>query len=193
MLENFLVIISTVIVVVSYSSLFEWMLHKYVMHQIIFGFRYAFHAHAQVHHNIFRADESYHLQNTDDKKTIPMAWWNGPILVTISSAPFWLLGWWLEDWLVPLSASVTIACYYGTYEYLHWCMHLPKSRRVEKSRLFRWLNGHHVLHHRYPNKNYNVVLPFADLMLGTLLLLSPRPFDQVRGSSVPDVQPRTYI
>ena len=26
--------------------------------------------------------------------------------------------------------------YYATYEYLHWCMHLPKERRVEKQVFF---------------------------------------------------------
>lgn len=190
MIINIILMSTTSLVVILYASIFEWSLHKYIMHRVTFGFRYAFHAHAQVHHNIFRADDSYHLQKTDDKETIPMAWWNGPVLVAISSTPFWLIGWLLGDWIIPVTTSVTIACYYGTYEYLHWCMHLPKNRRVEKSRIFRWLNGHHVLHHRYPNRNYNVVLPFADSLFGTLLLLSPRPFSQVQGPSVPNLQPK---
>lgn len=39
------------------------------------------------------------------------------------------------------------------------------------------------------NRNFNVVLPLADLCLGTLLLRSKVQFAQVRGESVPDVQP----
>jgi hypothetical protein len=81
------------------------------------------------------------------------------------------------------------AAYYCFYEYIHWCMHLPKARRVEKPRFFQLLNGHHVLHHRYMHKNFNVVLPLADLCLGTLLLRSKTHFAQVKGPSVPDVQP----
>ena len=76
------------------------------------------------------------------------------------------------------------------YEYMHWCMHLPKARRVERSWIFYRLNGHHLLHHRYMHKNYNVVMPFADLCLGTLLLRSKIKFPQARGAAIPDVQPK---
>jgi hypothetical protein len=160
------------------------------MHRPILGFRYAYRAHAQVHHGIFRADQSYHLQQESDKWTIPMAWWNWPILVSISSLPFTIFGILFESRTVPITAIIVIACYYFTYEFLHWCMHLPKKRRVEFWGIFQWLNGHHVLHHRYPGKNFNVVFPLADLCLGTLLLLSPQHFNQVRGPSVPDLQPK---
>jgi hypothetical protein len=40
------------------------------------------------------------------------------------------------------------------------------------------------------HKNYNVVMPFADLCLGTLLLRSKFKFPQARGAAVPDVQPK---
>jgi hypothetical protein len=85
---------------------------------------------------------------------------------------------------------VTIALYYAAYEFIHWCMHLPKARRVETWWMFRRLNGHHLLHHRYMHKNFNVVLPLADLLFGTLLLRSKIRFPQATGPSVPDVQPR---
>ena len=65
-----------------------------------------------------------------------------------------------------------------------------KQRHVERSGIFFRLNGHHLLHHRYMHKNFNVVLPLADLLLGTLLLRSKVRFPQARGESVPDVQPK---
>jgi sterol desaturase/sphingolipid hydroxylase (fatty acid hydroxylase superfamily) len=68
-------------------------------------------------------------------------------------------------------------------------MHVPRKRNLERSGIFFRLNGHHLLHHRYINKNFNVVLPLADLCLGTLLLRSKVKFRQAR-SPVPDVQPR---
>jgi hypothetical protein len=40
------------------------------------------------------------------------------------------------------------------------------------------------------NKNFNVVFPLADLLLGTLLLRSKVAFAQAQGPSVPNVQPR---
>jgi sterol desaturase/sphingolipid hydroxylase (fatty acid hydroxylase superfamily) len=68
-------------------------------------------------------------------------------------------------------------------------MHLPRKRIVERSGIFFRLNGHHLLHHRYMHKNFNVVMPLADLCLGTLLLRSKVTFRQARGEAVPDVQP----
>jgi sterol desaturase/sphingolipid hydroxylase (fatty acid hydroxylase superfamily) len=60
---------------------------------------------------------------------------------------------------------------------------------VERAGIFFRLNGHHILHHRYMHKNFNVVLPLADLLLGTLLLRSKIRFPQVVGPSVPNLQP----
>ncbi len=40
------------------------------------------------------------------------------------------------------------------------------------------------------HKNFNVVLPLADLCLGTLLLRSKVAFAQAQGPSVPNVQPK---
>jgi len=68
-------------------------------------------------------------------------------------------------------------------------MHLPKARKVEKSWIFYRLNGHHLLHHRYMHKNFNVVLPLADFCLGTLMPRAKTHFAQAMGPSVPNIQP----
>jgi hypothetical protein len=172
-----------------YASFIEWALHRYVMHRPLGKFVYPFRQHAQVHHQIFKADHTYHLINDEDKWTIPMAWWNGPVLVLIASAPFWLASWVTGIWAIGWSSVVSIGFYYSFYEYIHWCMHLPKKRRVEQSWWYFRLNGHHLLHHRYMHKNFNVVMPLADLCLGTLLLRSKVKFAQPLGPSVPNVQP----
>jgi hypothetical protein len=172
------------------ASFFEWLLHRYVMHRPVGRFTYAFERHALVHHRIFKADQTYHLLREQDKATIPMAWWNGPILVALSQVPFLIAAWLAGHWALLAGSVLASAGYYGTYEYLHWCMHLPRTRRVERSGVFFRLNGHHLLHHRYLHKNFNVVLPLADLCLGTLLLRSRVRFRQAQGPSVPDVQPR---
>jgi hypothetical protein len=173
-----------------YASFFEWFLHKFVMHRPIGGFRYAFQAHAVVHHQVFKADHSYHLIEPEDRKTIPMAWWNGPVLIVIGALPSILLSWFLGHWALIGGAIIAFSSYYAVYEYLHWCMHLPKQRRVEKPWLFRRMNGHHLLHHRYMHKNFNVVLPIADLCLGTFILRAKTHFAQATGPSVPNVQPK---
>ena len=192
-----MILCSTIVFSILLFSLIEWYLHKEIMHKpfTIFGYtlRYPFKAHAQTHHVIFKADDTYHLQRDADKWTIPMAWWNGFVLVTLATLPMialkFILG---TSWSMPIVYWLTGYGYYLTYEYIHWCMHLPlKQRRViERFFIFYRLNGHHLLHHRWQNTNFNVVLPFWDLVLGTLLIRSKFRFAQATGPSVPDVQPR---
>jgi hypothetical protein len=175
---------------VVFASFFEWTLHRYVMHRPVGSFDYPFRAHAIIHHHTFKADHTYHLINDHDKKTIPMAWWNGPAIIAVGMIPVFALAWILGRWDMALGTLGAFIAYYAAYEYIHWCMHLPKARRVERSWIFYRLNGHHLLHHRYMHKNFNVVMPVADFCLGTLLLRSKIKFPQVRGTAVPDVQPR---
>jgi hypothetical protein len=173
-----------------FGSFFEWTLHRYFMHRQTFNWRYPFERHALVHHRIFRADHSYHLSCDEYKHTIPMAWWNGPALVAVCLVPFLIAAFFSRKWGVLCGGAIACTAYFAAYEYLHWCMHLPKQRHVERSGIFFRLNGHHLLHHRYMHKNFNVVLPLADLLLGTLLLRSKVCFPQARGLAVPDVQPK---
>jgi hypothetical protein len=173
-----------------FASFFEWALHRFVMHQPIGKFTYSFSRHTLVHHRVFRADHTYHLHNEEDKHTIPMAWWNGPLLVAATQLPFLIAALWSGKWGLLCGSVLACSAYYGAYEYLHWCMHLPRKRNLERSGIFFRLNGHHLLHHRYMHKNFNVVLPIADLCLGTFLLRSKVCFKQAQGPSVPNVQPR---
>ena len=174
---------------VVFASFFEWTLHRYVMHRPMKGFTYPFRTHTLVHHHVFRADHTYHLIDEKDKWTIPMAWWNGPVIVLICSIPFVSVAWLTGHWGIAVGAPLACALYFAAYEYMHWCMHLPRKRNIERSGIFFRLNGHHILHHRYMHKNFNVVMPLADLLLGTLLLRSKIAFPQPVGPSVPNLQP----
>ena len=189
-MNSFFWIITGFLLGVVFASFFEWTLHRFIMHKPLGGFDYAFKAHAVVHHQTFKADKTYHLANDKDKKTIPMAWWNGPVLIAVAQIPFVLFCLAVDHWLLLLGSTIAISAYYAAYEYMHWCMHLPKTRRIERSGIYFRLNGHHLLHHRYMRKNFNVVLPLADFLLGTLLRRSPTGFNQATGPSVPNVQPK---
>jgi hypothetical protein len=178
------------VIAVFFASFFEWALHRFIMHRPVTGFEYPFRAHALVHHRTFRADHTYHLVHEEDKHTIPMAWWNGPAIIAVGMIPFVACSWIFHNWALLCGALLAASLYYGAYEYIHWCMHLPKKRQIERSGIYFRLNGHHLLHHRYMGRNFNVVLPLADLCLGTLLLRAPTHFKQAEGPSVPNVQPR---
>lgn len=182
-----------------FASFFEWKLHRDVMHKPVritipfwktVTFAYAFHAHAVVHHRIFGADKTYHLQKKGDEITIPMAWWNGPVLIAIGTSPFVPLSYVTGLWSITFGIACAFTCYYLTYEFIHWCFHLPKNRQPEKFPGFRLLKSHHLLHHLHMGKNFNVVLPLADICLGTFVWRAKRKFDQPRHSTLRDVQPK---
>lgn len=186
-----------VIFCILYSSLFEWVLHRYVMHKPFLKSTYAYKAHAIVHHGKFKADSSYHA-NQENKYLIKMAWWNGPVLVVLATSlaiiPLYVgIGYGI--WWPVITLAAVMSVYFLMYETFHWWMHLPEDRKLLTIRPMRWffvkLNGHHLLHHKYPNKNFNVVFPFADLVLGTLLRRSTKAFPQPTGKYVPDVQPKS--
>lgn len=196
-------IMRTVILSVLTATLFEWTLHRYIMHKpwkarwkwlqkwpwLERALNYAYKAHHVTHHGLFRADKTYHDLKGVFIEKVPMAWWCGPALTTIASLPFFLASATVAPWSVWFISLLVIGAYFAIYEYIHWCMHLPKRRRMEMWRVFQYLNGHHNLHHRYMRQhNFNVVLPLADLLLGTLIVRSKVPYCQAP-SPVPNVQP----
>ena len=148
-----------------YASFFEWVLHKYLMHMLLW--RYPFQAHALIHHGLFRADSSYHLQRSQDEPKVTFAWWNAPLLVALHLPLLLSLGW-LFGWAVFAGGLVAMVSDYMLYEYIHWCMHVPRDRWVERTRAFRFVNTHHYIHHRYPYQNLNVVNVLADWVIGTM-------------------------
>jgi hypothetical protein len=159
---------------VVFGSFFEWSLHRYLMHgRWIKGYPYR--THDQVHHKVFDSGPNYHLGERDDHDLVTMAWWNGPVLM-LANAPLptlvaWLAGSW---WVIP-GAMAAYVLYYAAYEYLHWCMHVPRERWFERTRLYKWIDRHHRLHHLEPDRNLNVVLPLADWILRTRIARAPIP------------------
>src|SRR5436305_14113232 len=90
-----------------FGSCFEWAVHRFLMHQHVAIFSYPYSRHALTHHRVFRADHTYHLVNEEDKHTIPMAWWNGPLLIAACQLPFVGAAFWVGHWgLVCVSAIV---------------------------------------------------------------------------------------
>src|ERR1039457_1902602 len=118
-----------------------------------------------------------------------MAWGAGPAIVAACQLPFLIWALFSHKWGVLCGAAVACTVYFTAYEYLHWCMHLPKKRHVERSGIFFRLNGHPLRHQRYMGKNVTVVFRLADLCCVTLLLRSRVAFAQAQGPSVPNVQP----
>jgi len=149
-----------------YASFFEWTLHRFLLHRPYGFLDYPFRTHTLTHHHIFNAFEGYHLQKEEHKDKVPFSWWNAPLLIGLHLPAFYFLQK-PAGFPVFWPALAAMAAYYAAYETLHWLMHVPKGRRVEQTAVFRFLDRHHRLHHRFQYKNFNVVLPVADFILGT--------------------------
>ncbi|MPZ75520.1 MAG: fatty acid hydroxylase [Deltaproteobacteria bacterium] len=149
-----------------YGSFFEWTLHKYFMHQP--RWQYPFRAHALVHHGLFRTGDDYFLSDKKNLKKVRFAWWNAPLIIGLHIPAILLLQYLLGASIL-FGACAAIAVYYGLYEYLHYCMHIPSGRWIEQTRWFRWLDAHHHMHHKRHFNNLNVVLPLADAVFGSLI------------------------
>jgi hypothetical protein len=148
-----------------YGSFFEWALHRNVMHRKTW-ISYPFELHAMLHHKLFQHDETFHAQDDEMKKHVTFVP-RDYILLLLVNAPVFLT---VElIFQIPVTAGGLLACliYLCAFDLLHWAFHVPNGRFFENWGWFRWIKQHHLLHHRYQNRNLNVVLPLADFVLRT--------------------------
>ena len=190
-MEHALIAIATLFIGPFVLSYGEWSIHKYVLHRPLWFIRFPFRAHTLIHHDIFKGDETYFLENrpaedvADARGKIPMAWWAPFIVVPLGSSPFLLaatlaviiFSWWSVAYMVSGIGFGLAAAAFTLYEYTHYCMHHPRERVWMKLRflrkLFERLDRHHRIHHIDPTSNLNVVMfPFiiwsADWFFDTL-------------------------
>ena len=149
-----------------YGSFFEWTLHRFVMHKRQKLVPYPFELHAMIHHKMFGWDETFHAQSKEMLEHVTFVPRDYLILLCIN-APLFLAVQWITGLQVALGGCLAVLMYLGMFDALHWMFHVPRARFVENFGPYRWIKRHHLLHHRYQNRNYNVVFPLADFTLGT--------------------------
>lgn len=167
----------TIIGTLVLASVFEGMLHQFVLHtgqkKILFGWLYgAYHAHAIEHHPAYRGDE-YHQPAPVDEQKISLGWYTLP-LTLLATSPITAAVWLTLGQVCGIAVLVTISLYYVFYEFLHWHMHFPKKDGTPRwyhkypplKNLFDWFDKRHYVHHMIDDTNFNVVLPVYDLIVG---------------------------
>lgn len=149
-----------------YGSYFEWFFHRFLFHSPKLVYR-TFKAHTLVHHQIYKADHTYYTHDEHPEK-VAMDWWALLAMIAFHLPFFWLIQ--KVTGIPSLWGGVAaVAVYYGLYESLHWVMHVPAACSfLRRFRVFRFLEEHHRIHHKYMLSNLNVILPLADYTLGTL-------------------------
>lgn len=56
---------------------------------------------------------------------------------------------------------------------IHLEMHKPEGRFFSRWAAYRYVARHHFLHHRHPDKNFNVAFPVGDWLFSTVAVPSP--------------------
>jgi hypothetical protein len=161
------------------GSFFEWAFHRYWLHRPWLP-KDCFTTHTLVHHQLCKYEDTFHVTHDEQHEALHFAWWGGPTLIAIGLLPWVLLSWGLHASGVALpyvtylvSFGVASVLYYIGYEGFHYLMHKPMLPFIERSRVFQFLKRHHRIHHVRMNRNLNVLVPLADLVLGTLVTEVP--------------------
>ena len=178
--DSLLIVVPVAIIVaVIQSSFFEWTFHRYWLHRP-WRPKECFTQHTLIHHQLCKFDDTFHVSEKEQHEALSFMWWGGPVLIAINVLPWALLAGVLRisgvsvpdgPFLVTFAAGM--ALYYAGYEGTHFLMHKPTIGWIERSRPFQFIKRHHRIHHVRMNRNFNVLLPLADIVLGTLALEMP--------------------
>jgi hypothetical protein len=167
------------IVAVVQASFAEWAFHRLWLHRPWLP-KDCFTQHTLIHHQLCKFDDTFHVTDEEQHEALTFAWWGGPLLITINMVPWVAVAWALQASGVALpylafliTVAVGLSIYYVGYESLHYFMHKPTIAFIERSRPFQFIKRHHRIHHVRMNRNLNVLLPLADLVLGTLVTEMP--------------------
>jgi hypothetical protein len=146
----------------AYTQLFEYFLHRVLMHRGVPGLEFIRKQHLE-HHRIF-SGERQQSRDPQDLRFVTTAWYAFPLLLALH---------WLA-FVQALPASLAPAFFLGVtvhflaYEMLHWLTHvednafdklvagLPVVNAVRQRQI-----RHHHLHHARPVVNFNFTPPYG--------------------------------
>jgi hypothetical protein len=159
-----------VVPVFAFSNLFEWWIHKYVMHRLVdvWALRAIYDRHTRQHHQYF----------TDNEMTVDSAreWriiffpWRALFTFMALGTPFALLLGWLVNPNAGYILMVTIIGQYLLYETFHYCCHVRDNWFVRNMPFVNTIRRHHTVHHSQGimmEVNMNLTFPIADWFMGT--------------------------
>ena len=67
---------------------------------------------------------------------------------------------------------------------IHLEMHQPTNRFFANWWLYKFCARHHFLHHKYPDKNFNVAFPIGDYICGTIAKPSAEDWESMRAEGI---------
>ena len=80
-----------------------------------------------------------------------------------------------------------VVCLHHTiWNLIHLEMHKPTGRFFANWAAYKWAARHHFLHHRYPDKNFNVAFPIGDFLYGTIAKPTEADWEAMRAEGIAD-------
>jgi hypothetical protein len=150
------------------SNVFEWWIHRYVMHRPVKGFMGIYKRHTLAHHQFF-TDAEPSVDSNRDFRIVFFPPYALAAFMAGSIVPAWILG--LAGapnagWLL----LITNTALYLNYELFHYCCHVKDDRIVRHIPFVNSIRRHHIAHHNTAimmEKNFNLTYPIADAIFGT--------------------------
>jgi hypothetical protein len=150
------------------SNVFEWWIHRFIMHRPVHGFMGIYKRHTLAHHQFFTDIEP----SFDDSRDFRIVFFPPYALVAFiaisvpPAAALMALGLPNAGWLL----LITNVGLYLNYELFHYCCHVKDDRIVRHIPLVNSIRRHHIAHHNpalMMERNFNLTYPVADWFFGT--------------------------
>jgi hypothetical protein len=152
------------------ANLAEYLGHRHPMHHRKKGLGLVYRRHTQQHHHYFTHEAMAYTTSHDFRMVlfppVLLVFFLGAIATPIGVGLF-LLATPNVGWLFVATAMG----YFLTYEWLHFCHHLPSEHLLARLPLMAQLRRHHTAHHdlrlmgRY---NFNISFPLCDRLFGSV-------------------------
>ncbi|MCP3104093.1 fatty acid hydroxylase family protein [Myxococcus sp. K15C18031901] len=171
------------------GNLVEFLGHRGPMHHRKLGLGLLFQRHTEQHHRFFTHEALAYESHRDVKMVlfppVLLLFFLGAIATPLGALAYW----WVSPEVGWLFAASAVG-YYLSYEWLHFCHHLPPTNPVARLPGMARLRRHHQAHHdpslmqRY---HFNITVPLGDWLFGTLhrpelpVDAKPRPAPMERG------------
>jgi len=146
-------------------SVSEYSVHRFAMHRMrlakLLGLevmRNMVVNHMAIHH---KRDYHHHTHDKDDRLRDMQACGLIPVGIALVVS-------WSVSPLMFYVGFVMSMVYAAVWWVVHLEMHRQEGKWFSRTALFRYLEWRHQFHHVYPNTNFNVVVPFADWLFGTM-------------------------
>ena len=151
-------------------NIFEWALHRYVMHRPRQNraLRAIYKRHTLNHHQFFTREEM-RFDGTRDWRVTFFPPYALVVFILMSMPPALVAGLLVSANVGRLLMASTTGMYL-IYEFMHFCCHVDENRFVRWMPCVNTLRRHHTAHHDHAlmmERNMNLTFPIADWLFGT--------------------------